>query len=35
MTQKSIREYAEVMWQKYLKANRKEKGRILDEFTHL
>lgn len=33
MTQRSIREYTEAVRGRYLRACRKEKGRILDEFT--
>jgi hypothetical protein len=32
MTAKSIREYAEIMRQRYIKSAKKEKGKILDEF---
>jgi len=32
MTAKSIQEYAEIMRQRYIKADKKEKGKILDEF---
>jgi len=35
MTQRSIKEYAEVMRRRYLKANRREKGRLLDEFVQV
>ncbi|MCJ7743641.1 MAG: transposase family protein [Dehalococcoidales bacterium] len=33
MTRASIREYTEAVRKRYLKAERREKGRILDEFT--
>jgi hypothetical protein len=33
MTQRSIREYTEAVRGRYLRACRKEKGRILGEFT--
>ena len=33
MTRGSIREYTEAVRGRYLRATRKEKGRILDEFT--
>jgi len=32
MTAKSIQEYAEIMRKRYIKAGKKEKGKILDEF---
>jgi hypothetical protein len=32
MTTKSIQEYAEIMRQRYIKEDKKEKGKILDEF---
>jgi hypothetical protein len=32
MTAKSIQEYAAIMRQRYIKADKKEKGKILDEF---
>ena len=33
MTQSSIREYVEAVRQRYFLASKKEKGKILDEFT--
>ncbi len=33
MTRSSIREYAEAVRERYLHGSKKEKGRILDEFT--
>ncbi len=33
MTRGSIREYTEAVQERYLRASKKEKGRILDEFT--
>ena len=33
MTRGSIREYTEAVQGRYLRAAKKEKGRILDEFT--
>ena len=35
MTQASIREYTEVMRGRYQRSSKKEKGRILDEFTEV
>jgi hypothetical protein len=35
MTQASIREYTEVMRGRYQRSGKKEKGRILDEFTQV
>ena len=35
MTRGSIREYAEAVRGRYLRATRKEKGKILDEFTQV
>jgi len=35
MAQRSIREYAEVMRRRYLKADRSEKGRLLDQFVQV
>ena len=35
MTRGSILEYAEAVRWRYLKARKKEKGRILDEFTQV
>jgi len=35
MTRGSIREYTEAVRGRYLGASKKEKGRILDEFTHV
>ena len=35
MTQGSEREYTAAVRGRYLKGNRKEKGRILDEFTQV
>jgi len=35
MTRRSIQEYIEAVRWRYLKATRKEKGRILDEFTQV
>ena len=33
MTQGSIREYTEAVRERYMRASKKEKGRVLDEFT--
>ena len=33
MTRSSILEYVKAMWPRYLKANKREKGKMLDEFT--
>jgi hypothetical protein len=33
MTRSSIREYAEAVRERYFMASKKEKGKILDEFT--
>ncbi len=33
MTRRSILEYAEAVRWRYLRASKKEKGKILDEFT--
>ena len=33
MTQSSIREYVEAVRERYFRASKKEKGKILDEFT--
>lgn len=35
MTRGSIEEYAEAIRERYRRASRKEKGRILDEFTQV
>ena len=35
MTRGSIREYSEALRGRYLRAGKKEKGRILDEFTQV
>jgi len=35
MTRGSILEYTEAVRDRYLRAGRKEKGRILDEFTQV
>ena len=35
MTQGSAREYTAAVRSRYLKGNRKEKGKILDEFTRV
>ena len=35
MTQASIREYTEVMRGRYQRSGKKEKGRIMDEFTQV
>ena len=33
MTRGSIREYTEAVRGRYLRASKKEKGKVLDEFT--
>jgi hypothetical protein len=35
MTRGSRREYATIVRDRYLKGNRREKGRMLDEFTQV
>ena len=35
MTRGSIREYTEAVRERYLHGSKKEKGRILDEFTNI
>ena len=35
MTRGSIREYAKAVRGRYLQASKKEKGRVLDEFTQV
>ncbi len=35
MTRGSIQEYTEAVRERYLRANKKEQGRILDEFVNV